>query len=849
MSKLNKLIFISVLTILWGCNLPSVYASTIVSAGGVLSIQEVENGAADALTLAVPNASGISINEFDSFEVETKSLKLLNFPSYRNINGQDEAVNAAELIIIRADHVKIRNNITLLGPGADIVFLTNTPSGSIECVYCSFNNVMRLGLLAASGANLSADATDLGVLNSGSVSEITVTDLFAPGVIGLDILTSTLSLSGDIDTHTNSMTDSRGGYTGVAHGSLIIGTASTNVMIGDLAWNYENHKIESVNESSESHVLNGVIKSTGIKVSVVGDLELNTILDTRTDLISSVSYKEGTHIPIEGVEVYTYAGGALDVNGSLVSGGVVTLSSTENLELGGATYLEANRVELIAVDNIKNLGEVHANHIALGSDIVVNEGGLYGDRLLEAWAQKEVMNQYGGHISADTVRLVSEESVVRNGSRTPYRSKNYEAEGVLGLLPNSYVAELDATKIGTYYSLNYNPATAVGVAMADSNTAHIDARQLEVRAVGFENINPYYKSVADDESLVYLSRDRLNQVRVSVEDYLAIDASSYIVNSSAQILQNSPTGMVAMHTALFANERYRVETILDYYSSSETDNDYDPLLTGQSGSLTVTDEILGTRTVAYSPPGSIVSMGYFENKSTQSFLNNTAYVEIFGNATVDTPYIKDFGFENQGVARTTASGHYTSIAFDQYASASAFSQATQAVDPNELDSLFYVHGDFIANADYLEFDADALFANHSPLDHFINQTIDMLIEENYSHLGDGDVLYNGTEYYQEGPPVPIRTINTVRTDWTSYSDQTDIDTAKESDVLTIHHIDEKTKTTTHYGYIAGAEDVVVVEDITHTSTDTFSLFDELKRLYDSMIESLSEFFNEVVWWE
>ncbi|MFL0805486.1 MAG: hypothetical protein K6L81_17365 [Agarilytica sp.] len=814
MSKFNKRRFIASLVILWGCMLHAAYASNVISTNGALSVQEIEEGATDIVTLAPPNASGISINEFDTFEVETKSLKLVNVPTYQTVNDQDESVNAASLIVIRANEITINNNVTLLGPAADIVFLTNTPTGSIECLNCSFNNFLRLGLLAAYGADLTPDSTALGTLSTGLTSGAVIDGLFAPGVIGLDVLANGVALTGTIDTHTRAMTDTRGGYTNVAHGNLRIGSALTSLMIGDLEWNYESHTIESVNGYSGDYILGGSILSTGVKVSVTGDIEVDTDIDTRTDLISSVSYKGGAHIPIEEVEVYSFVGGAVQVNQSVVSGGLVKLAANSDLNLASTSYVEANKAELIAVESIENLGEVNANRIALGGEFVANEGSLYADQLVEAWAQKDIMNRYGGHISADTIRLVSEESVVRNGSRTPYRSRDIDAKGVLGILTNSYIADLDVTKLGTYYSLNYNPADATGVSMADSNTAHINARRLEVRAVGFENINPYYQRVQEDESLIYLSRERLNQVRVSVEDYLAIQASSYVLNSSAQLLQNGPAGTMGIHTAVFANERYRVETILDNYMITETTMGDNPWDDEASSAITVNSELLTTKTVAYSPPGSIVAMGDFENISTQSFLNNTAYVEIFGSATVDTPYIKDYGIENQALLRSDVREIYFTDSY--FGVIGTYSASTQAVDPNELDSLFYVHGNFIASADYLEHDANALFVNHSPLDYFINQAIENLVE-----TYDQDPLYRADEVTQEDIEVAMLSDEIV-VDW------------DRSEYIDWYEADAYIGSTTH-----------VVE----SGSTSYSLFDTLKNLYTQITDTLSEFYNEIIWWE
>lgn len=791
------------------------YSSVITPVNPNVALMAIENGTIDLVSLNPANASGVSINYFSDFVVESKPLRMVNVPSY---NGTDESqeLGPADLIVIIADDIKIKNAVTLLGPATDIVFITNTPSGGIECINCTLNNFLRVSLVAAYGATLNNSTAELGELRSGLISTATLNNVYAPGVIGFDVMANDISVNGVIDIHTRALSDARGGYTNVAHGNVLIGTGQVNLMIGDLAWNYDTDQVTEVDAYSGSHFIDGAISSTGVKITASGDLFVDTNIDTRTDLISSITYKGGTHIPLEKIDIMSFAGGGITLNGSLNSDGIVKVMANGELSLSASSYIDGSIVELIAGDAIVNLSDVTGESVSLAGDRVINEGNLEGRQLVEVWAQNEVMNQYGGYISGDTVKLISKDKVVRNGSRTPYISRGFEANDLLSLLQNSYVAGLNVTRLGTYYALNFNPAEATGVSMAANNTAHISARSLEISAVGFENINPYYKPVTDG-ALLELSRERLDQVRISAEDYLAIKASSYVVNSSAQMRLNNPTGIFAIDTAVFVNERYRVDTVLGF-ESTQTTSSTQSIYLEIAQDVTVTDtEVVGTHTVVYSPPGSLVVMGRFENRSTQSFLNNMAYFEVFGDAVIDTPYIKDFGLENQGIAHSSSMTSYINLGELEGFLGRQSSESTQTIDPNELDSLFYVHGDFIANAAYLENDGNALFANHSPLDYFINQAIDSIMEENY----ENNRFLRADDVTQE-----------------------DIDIAKLTDDFNVDWSRSEDIDYYEAGYYYETA-LTVVE----TGTETFSLFDELKKLFDSMSESISTFFDEIVWWE
>ncbi len=837
--------------VLFMCVCLGVSASTIMPTTSGTTVVSADSGSVDIISLSPPNVFGISFNEFSAFDINSRSLKLANVPSYSGSGGDEQFSGPASLIVIKADNIDIQNKITLLGPAADIIFITNNQYGDITCINCTFNNFLRVTLAAAQGGVLDGNSSEIGNVSAGMSSVVSLNGAYAPGAIGFDVLANAIDLTGPIDTHQRAIRDTRGGYINVAHGNIKVGSGQVSLMLGDVTWDYDTHQISAVGAYAGSRSLGGSVASSSVKITSSTDLDLYTYIDTRSDLISSVTYKNGTYIPVEGIEVLGFVDASISVDAELKSEGTITLSAIDNLSLEKNAVIEAREVQLIAQGRLINNALVHGDVISLAGKRVVNQGNLSSNNELHIWAEQEVANQYGGYISGDHVVLVSETRAVRNGSRTPYISRDIETNDLLSVLQYSYVADLNATKLGTYYSLNYSPANASGVSMANNNTAHISARNLEIKAVAFENINPFYKRVTDDTYLE-LSREKVDQVRISVEDNLSIKASSYVLNSSAQIIQNSPVGLVAIDTALFTNERYRVETIMGYSHESETTSenvDTSSEIIETVVTTTTVNELIGTHTVAYSPPGTIVAMGDFENKSTQSFLNSTAYIEIFGDGTFDTPYIKDFGFENQAIAKSETSTNTTTVidlsslnigSGGDYVTETHYKNSeTQAVDPSELDSLFYVHGNFTSNADFLENDGNALFANYNPLDYFIQQAMDDLLQiQKYQDIISQDTT-SSISGEAEGT---IFDFTTHIYNGNVNLNETDIDTIKAAGNISVSWSQTREVDAVVGGTASHSEESL-------GGTDNYSLLDELKKLFDRLANYFSEFFNEIVWWE
>lgn len=834
-------------------------SSIIPNDGESITVNVTSAGDADLVTLAPPNENGISVNSFYDFTVNTRPIKIANLPRYENTTNDQIFVGPAELIVIRADTLSIRNAVTLMGPAADIVFINEY--GNVSCVNCSFDNFLRVSLAAAwSQQSLSSDISELGVINSRVTSEVLLNGVYAPGAISFDVIAGVVTQEGVIDINDRAIQDTRGGFTNVAHGNLKVGTGQVSLMSGDVGWDYESHQL--VRSGGDFHRLSefqGLIAAPSVKITASNQLEIRADIDTRTDLISTVTYKNGTHIPSEGIDISGFGSDPVVIFSDLISNGSINIASNQVLEINRDVRIDGEVVSLISKDELMNKGSVHGASVSLAGLKVENEGNLIAADDIEIWGEGYVANQYGGYISGDQVTLVSRTEVVRNGSRTPFRSHLTDAVGILDALSNSYVTNLEPTKLGTFYSLRRVPNSVdpTSVWMANTNTAHIGARVLSVDAVAFENINPYYKPVENNDYLE-ISRDKLEQVRISVEDNISIKASSYMLNSSAKIIQNSPTGLVHIDAPLFTNERYRIETILNYQNdtSTTTETTSTEFIPGswidKEVTTTTVDEIAGTQTIAYSPPAMLVVMGDLLEKSSQSLINNTAYIEVFGDATVDSPYIYDYGLQNQAITKFTSStteieSGYVDVGMASgniYNENSYSDSSRQAVDPNQLDSLFYVHGDFIANADYLQHDGNAMFANHNPLDYFIQEALDNIItSQRYE-----DIRTRDTTEYQAINFESLSHMTTRTHGGQVHVNDTNIDNIKAGGEISVTW---SLQEDTHY-YVAdrwGNTSLYMTDKETIRKTDRYSLINELRKLFERLLASFESFYNEFAWWE
>lgn len=799
---------------------------------------ESHEGNADLLIVSPPNSEGISVNYFSTFEVQDQPLQLINMPT-------DQP--AASLIVIIGDEITLRNAVEVVGTSSDVLLLNTQSQGDIECTNCRFENIHRVSLVAAQAeSGLDSSITEVGVLTP-SNSRIQINNLQAPGAISVDILSSTLALAGEINTQLKATKDISGSYQVDPDGDYIVGAGEVNINLGAIAWHYDNHEIIGLSNTSATFELNGAIKSSGVKVSAAGDMVFKTQIDTRSDLLSPIQYRDSVYMPKERVLLQSFADGKLTLMGDLISAGEVKIKSKDSVFMPQRESLwVSNILEIIAEHDVLLMGEVHADSIGIAGNNVVNEGEIWANTILQVWAQNTIANQYGGLISADTLRMKSVLGVVRNGSRTPYLSNAYELAGYFALRGGD-LPSYDPMKMGAYYGLatDLSSASSNRVMPADSS-AKIVANDIGIEADAFENINPYYEFAAGEADPV-LAYDKEDQVSLIAERALAILAQRYVLNASAWMVLRNTEGALKIEANQVNNERYRVVNML------ASQSDY-----------------AGTRSYIDSPPGVLISMGDLEITAKYSYVNNISYFETYGNASMYSPLgagasFNVFGLDNEGYSSAGVSTvsllmpyvgtQSQGLGIYHASSSQPQNQSVSSLKFSEANSLFFVHGDFLANV-------PVQFQEHNPLDTYIGQIVSAALQETEDRH---TTIYKGGSSYQlqavgydtnyvameqQGKSFHGYIKDGRKTRF--YFDELLTNTNSLDAIKASGQVDVNWKS--NWRKIIFRTDMPVsntarnIEPQTKTGTDTYSLFDELKALYNQVASSITELFQEVKWW-
>lgn len=789
----------------------------------------------DIVHLRESNSSGISVNYFSSFDVDSP-VQFLNAAQQAVSDGADDIILPAKLIVIVADTINIESSISLLGSTADILFITTSSLGNVSCDGCSFSNFQRITLAAADAEDgLDYDITQVGVLTAVAGGEVSLSGVSAPGALSFEVLAKTATNTGLIDLNEKANRLSTGVLENSDSGNLTVGTGEFKTLMGPVIWDYDHNEVVSITLPTSSsfvptsYSFYGDIRAKAVSITAAGNLNVLSKIDTRSDLVASSAYNGNVYIPSETILIQTLGVGDLDVQGNKYSNGTIRLRATEDVDINlASTLIEADSIEILAQGDINNIALIKAKNMSLAGYNVINRGELSANVLMEIWADRTLANEYGGVLIADDLRLQSENYVVRNGSRTPYVSSSTETNSFLNLFLGNNIEEMDTTRLGTYYSLLTDDSLSVAnLQKPQDNSAHIIARRLQVSALAFENINPYFLAVEDADEVI-IDLNLASQVSVSAEEYLGIDAANYVVNSSARIAMNDTNGSFIVNTAQFTNERYRTVTVLDKeeYTTEEE-------ATSGGGWIhnitTDTYTTIRSRTVAYAPPGQIVSMGDLSVSATQAVLNNTAYIEVFGSAHLSTPFIHIFGVANDTATRVFSETNEIRNSHNGTIISSDESFST-AVVSTELDSLFFVQGNLEASA------ATSWYKNHLPLQNYLDAAIEDYAAINLSTLG------NRTEEQIIRQETHVPGMETYHY-WTDVEFSYDYAEAIETGAINL--------TWTEYGIReiyrnSGADTVTDVEIDGSTLID--NVITLLSDYYETIKSSIDDLLSKLSWW-
>ncbi len=722
-------------------------ANSIVPSSGqddeVSFFQLTDNTVDDFLEIRPANAAGISVNKFDSFDVTgDRRLRILNTSSFVD----DVKVPAADIIIIESDSITL-SDIEIVGPLADIMFISTSATGSIECNACVINNAFRVTLAVANRVNadthsvlpLNESIADVGALKPLIGGTVTVNGLTAEGALGVEVIVDQFNLAGDVNTHQAAEELAEGGFQASSTGDKTIGSASFVAALGDVVWDFNTQNLLSSSASQGESSLEGNIYAVSAKIWSSYPLIFNTEIDTRTDALSSIryrswdaekeSYVDKNHIAQEGVSLQIFSDESefTAIGSNIFSNNTVLIRSTGGLNFASkyislqtdevesrtsyrcgafgwkrcwrsvnhtVTYsvtdfslIDAPHISLVATDELY-IGayiKIMSDNLGLGGKNVYNRGRLAASMKIEGYAKNNLVNEFGGRFKASTVHLQAEDGLVRNGSRTPFVPDESDVSTLLDYKSSDLIMP-DGYKIGTFYKdgMQFDLSEEQ---FEGSMHSLILGNNIFVKATAFENINPYWEQIdpSQDPNDFEFQEGRVNQVGMHATNSIQIQTQKYLLNSSAGIVSDNT---VQFDSPIIINERYRVLSILEEYSE-EDHPDGSPLLKYK-------DSI-----VAYSPPGLIMSVGDFTARAYHGFSNKASHFEIGGNGQFLANKVNYYGVQSGG---GFAEGYYTTY-HDESRSCGSFGwdrcwtrdipthhlEITKS-DPTELDSLFSIGG-------------------------------------------------------------------------------------------------------------------------------------------------------------
>ncbi|MEX2964623.1 hypothetical protein [Microbulbifer sp. TYP-18] len=685
-------------------------------------VPSAEEIGADNLIIRPPNSAGISVNRFSTFLVSNKSLRILNLPE---LSGS--GVTPAKLVVIHSGSLSLANSIELVGEPADILFITDSTSASISCSGCSFSNFQRIALAAGKlDQTLADDAGSIGEIQlSGTVN---ISQLSAPGALSIDTFGRYMVLNGEINTHQNASRTGDGDYVSDVSGRHKIGGGSVNLYLGNYELEFESGRITqipNVAQPSTSIPLNGSIRSTTVTATMANAwYRIETDIDTSSDLVFSTNYRNTPVINEESILIQSFSS-PLVVNSRLESDNSVTLQSYDSMILGSSAEVTAHTLSAIAKNQIINDAKVLTTKAEIAANDLFNKGQIEGLAGVDISVDGNLLNSFGGIIQGNLVNLESKQGLIRNGSRTPFLSEYNQYNNLLSW----DIDNISAAELGTFYALGLAENEAQGKQKASSLSASVLSSQLKIKAKAFENINPYYVYRAPEEDWsngIPLNAALANQVMVSAETQLFIKADNYVVNSSA-VMRLNQLGAVFIDTSLLSNERYRSQILIEQESGQWTENFY-----------------------YYSPPGLIHTFGDFNLKATTGFINNTAFFEVFGNATLDTPTLKELGvaisqasYETYSTVYQTCLVKFANGYCAEPGEPNVVETTVVRVNQDEKESLFHVEGNFVGPQTTVN------FSKHDPIAYYQNLALADYKSREYYAPYSGQTSYNddGIPYY------------------------------------------------------------------------------------------------------
>ncbi|KZW98324.1 hypothetical protein JL49_24025 [Pseudoalteromonas luteoviolacea] len=608
----------------------------------IFSVHQQSGASSDFLV--VDSTAAITTLKFNKFATISKPV-LIKVPSSSGI----------DTLVINASEIDIKNTVSVMGKPVDLVFMSN--GGNVRCSNCSFDNAGRVSFI---NGTLSG-----GIVRTRTGGKVTISNLNAPGLQSLEVMSDNIVTSGVIDLNLSAERHPNTGFIQSSKGSYVLGSGGINLYPGRFAIRYNNLDMISSTTLWDTYQPFGTFKaaSIGIVASQPVTIPSSTVLNTMSDALATSTRQGQFYAPAEGIfiQIAEHESAALNVYGKLYSDRIITTKAIGATTFRSGSRLIGQTVKSYSDKGMLNQGYVDADSIEVAASRLINSGTLSGSKI-NIEIEGDVYNTFGGVIKAGTLSVDLDNGIFTNGSRT--NKSNW---------PTSQSLKAPSINVNSLKHGPYSGYSTAGTAQGRLS-AKIHANSIKIIAKAIENINPYHieePSGVDWSAGIRVSTTQSEQVSIAAESKMELKASQYIRNSSA-ILRLNQQGLFHIDTPLLFNERYRLETtsyIISRYAYTS----------GNKGSRDTVEQGIGTKIAAYSPPGRIVSFGEFqigskaEPTTRRRFVNAFSYIELFDNARFQKLDLESIGIKLSSSVATNnfyaikqcvALGNCTGVAVD-----------------------------------------------------------------------------------------------------------------------------------------------------------------------------------------
>ncbi|EJB1793415.1 FhaB protein [Vibrio parahaemolyticus] len=599
--------------------------------------------------------NGISYNVFSKFELSGKPLTLVNTD---DTSGGVRGTGKADLIVIESNNISLKEQFTILGSPADILFVTRSSSGKLSCEQCSFDNVGRVTMAVATPSYASNAKTinSVGDLTTVGGGKVIVKGLVSPGLQSLELIAENIDTSGTIDTNLRAENHPESGMIIVDRGSKVVGAGGINMFTGRLKVSYEDLAVKSATLSSAWSTIKGKFRAATIAIASPNNIAIDADMSTMSDALSTSQYNGKLYAPTEGIFVQNlgkYRNAShqnihINANAKLSTDNHLSLKSLSTIRILKQGNKQAKVIggdmTLIARNDVHQQGYVAADEVKVSANQFINNGVVESANI-DVETEESIYNSFGGKVLGKNVTLYSKSGAVINGSRT---DKAVYLDDALTIGGEGYEVN---KQFGIWQALKDQSAIK-SASGASTLAASILADNLDIQAKRIENINPYHLKKADSvnwDAGIRVNGIKANQVAIEAERSLKLKANEYVLNSSAIIGLNGD-GEFLVNSPIFSNERYEISfesypyRVVEYSQDDSKKNEIGHYKSGTE-----------TKILTYSPPGRVFSFGDFQfsrggtsdPKKVQSskLFNEVSYFQAFKDVRFFNSTIKSIGLE------------------------------------------------------------------------------------------------------------------------------------------------------------------------------------------------------------